>query len=64
KQELERGELIRSSDRNIAASTAIAVLIFISVFLWGASSIGLALFVAGGGLGLLLIWLVVRSGKY
>jgi PAS domain S-box-containing protein len=44
KQELERGELIQSSDRNIAVATVIAVLIIGSSFLWGASIIGLGIF--------------------
>jgi hypothetical protein len=63
KQELERGELIRSSDRNIAFATAIAVLI-IGSLLWGITPVGLTLFIACCGLGLILIWLVVKSGKY
>ena len=63
KQELERGELIRSSDRNIAFATAIAVLI-IGSLLWGINTVGLTLFAACCGLGLMLIWLVVKSGKY
>src|SRR6201993_5007477 len=57
KQELERGELIRSSDRNIAFATSIAVLI-IGSLLWGINAVGLALFVACCSLGLLLILLV------
>jgi PAS domain S-box-containing protein len=63
-QELERGELIRSSDRNIAVGTVIAALIISSSFLWGATALGLAIFAACSTLGLLLVWLVVRSGKY
>jgi PAS domain S-box-containing protein len=63
KQELERGELIRSSDRNIAIATGIAVLIIISL-LGRITVIGLSLFAACCGLGLMLIWLVVKSGRY
>jgi PAS domain S-box-containing protein len=63
KQELERGELIRSSDRNIAIATALAVLI-IGSLLWGVNAVGLTVFVACCVLGLILVWLVVKSGKY
>jgi PAS domain S-box-containing protein len=63
KEELKRGELIRSSDRNIAFAASIAALI-IGSLLWGINPVGLALFVACCSLGLLLIWLVVKSGKY
>jgi PAS domain S-box-containing protein len=63
KQELERGELIRSSDRNIAIATALAILI-IGSLLWGINAVGLTIFVACCVLGLILVWLVVKSGKY
>ena len=63
KQEFERDKLIRSSDRNIAAGTVIAILI-IGSFLWGVTNIGLTIFVASCSLGLIFIWLVVKSGKY
>jgi PAS domain S-box-containing protein len=64
KQEFERGELMRSSDRNIAVGAIIAVLIIGSSFLWGMTIIGLAVFVICCSIGLILIWLVVKSGKY
>ncbi len=73
KQEFERGELIRSSDRNIAVGLVIAALIIGSSFLlfaakgplmWGTTIIGLTPFAVGCSLGLILIWLVVKSGKY
>jgi PAS domain S-box-containing protein len=63
KQEFVRGELIGSSDRNIAIGTVIAVLI-IGPFLWGITNIGLSIFVISCSLGLILTWLVVKSGKY
>jgi PAS domain S-box-containing protein len=63
KQEFEREELIRYSDRNIAAGTVLAILI-IGPFLWGITTIGLTIFVVSCSLGLILIWLVVKSGKY
>ncbi len=63
KQELERGELIRSSDRNIAFATAIAVLI-VGSLLWGINPVGLTLFVACCVIGLILVWLIVTSGRY
>jgi PAS domain S-box-containing protein len=71
-QEVERYELVRSSDRNIAVGTVIAVLIVGSSFLffhkgpltWGMTVIGLTVFAVGCGVGLILIWLVVKSGKY
>ncbi len=63
KQELERGELIRSSDRNIAFATSIAILM-IGSLLWGINPIGLTIFAACCGLGLILVWLVVKSGRY
>jgi PAS domain S-box-containing protein len=72
-QEVESGELNRSSDRNIAAGLVIAALIVGSSFLffaakgplmWGMTIIGLTVFVVGCSLGLILIWLVVKSGKY
>jgi PAS domain S-box-containing protein len=64
KQEFERHKLIRSSDRNIAIGTVIGVLIIGSSFLWGMPIIGLTVFVVCCSLGLILIWLVVKSGKY
>jgi PAS domain S-box-containing protein len=71
-QEVERYELVRSSDRNIAVGTVIAVLIVGSSFLffhkgpltWGMTVIGLTVFAVGCSVGLILIWLVVKSGKY
>ncbi len=66
------GELNRSSNR-IAVGLVIAALIVGSSFMlladkgpsmWGMTIIGLAVFAAGCSLGLMLIWLVVRSGKY
>ena len=64
KQEFERGELIRSSDRNIAVGSVIAALILGSSFWWGMTAIGLTAFVVCWSLGLILIWLVVKSGRY
>jgi hypothetical protein len=64
KQEFERGDLIRSSDRNIAVGSVIAALIIGSSFLWGMTTIGLTVFVVCCSLGFILIWLVVKSGKY
>jgi PAS domain S-box-containing protein len=63
KEELERGELILSSDRNIAIATVLAVLI-IGSLLWGINPVGLTVFVACCVLGLILAWFVVKSGKY
>ncbi|HUZ91876.1 MAG TPA: hypothetical protein VMU78_08250 [Methylocella sp.] len=71
-QEVERGELIQSSDRNIAVGVVIAGLIVGSSFLlfdkgplmWGMTIIGLTVFAVGCSLGSVLIWLVVKSGKY
>ncbi len=66
------GELDRSSNR-IAVALVIAALIIGSSFMlladkgplvWGMTSIGLGVFAVGSTLGLALIWLVVRSGKY
>ena len=64
KQEFQRGELIRSSGRDLAVGTVIAVLIIGSSFLWGMTIIGLAVFVICCSIGLILIWHVVKSGKY
>jgi PAS domain S-box-containing protein len=64
KQEVERGEQILSSDRNIAVGAVIAALIIGSSFLWGMTIIGLTVFVVCCSLGFILIWLVVKSGKY
>jgi PAS domain S-box-containing protein len=72
-QEVESGELNRSSDRNIAVGLVIAALIVGSSFLffaakgplmWGMTIIALTVFAVGCSLGLILIWLVVKSGKY
>jgi PAS domain S-box-containing protein len=63
KQELERGEFIRSSDRNIAIGTVLAILI-VGPFLWGITNIGLTIFVASCSFGLMLIWRLAKSGKY
>ncbi|MBO0733247.1 MAG: AarF/ABC1/UbiB kinase family protein [Methylocapsa sp.] len=66
------GELHRSSNR-IAVGLVIAALIIgaSSMMLsekgplvWGMTAIGLAAFAVGCSLGLMLIWLVVKSGKY
>jgi ubiquinone biosynthesis protein len=66
------GELNRSSNR-IAVGLVIAALIVGSSFMliadrgplmWGMTVIGLVVFTVGCSLGLTLIWLVVRSGKY
>jgi ubiquinone biosynthesis protein len=66
------GELDRSSNR-VAVALVIAALIIGSSFLllaekgplvWGMTSIGLGVFTIGSMLGLALIWLVVKSGKY
>jgi PAS domain S-box-containing protein len=72
-QEVESGELNRSSDRNIAVGLVIAALIVGSSFLFfaakgplmgGMTIIALTVFAVGCSLGLILIWLVVKSGKY
>ena len=63
RQELERGELMLSSDRNIAIAALLAVLI-IGSMLWGTNAVGLTVFVACCVLVLILVWLVVKSGKY
>ena len=66
------GELNRSSNR-IAVALVIASLIVGSSFMlladkgpsmWGMTVIGLAVFAVGCSLGLTLIYLVVKSGKY
>ncbi len=66
------GELHRSSNR-IAVGLVIASLIIGSSFLllaekgpmlWGVTLMGLVVFSIGCSLGLTLIWLIVRSGKY
>ena len=66
------GELNRSSNR-IAVGLVIAALIVGSSVLlladkgplmWGMTIIGLTVFAVGCSLGLILIWLVVKSGKY
>jgi ubiquinone biosynthesis protein len=65
-------ELNRSSNR-IAVGLVIAALIIGSSFMllaekgplvWGMTVIGLVVFALGCSLGLMLIWLVVKSGKY
>ncbi|MGH6837145.1 MAG: PAS domain-containing protein [Methylocella sp.] len=71
-QEVKRFALWRWSDRNINVGTVIAALIVGSSFwfldkaplTWGMSIIGLTVFAVGCSLGLILIWLVVKSGKY
>jgi PAS domain S-box-containing protein len=71
-QEVQGFELVRSSDRNIAVGLVIAALIVGSSFLffhkapltWEMTVIGLTVFAVGCSLGLILIWLVVKSGKY
>ena len=70
-QEADSGELNRSNNR-IAVRLVIAALIVGSSFLllanegplaWGTTIIGLTVFAVGCSLGLILIWLVVKSGK-
>jgi PAS domain S-box-containing protein len=72
-QDIESGELNRSSNRNIAIGLVIAALIVGSSFLlfanrgpltWGTTIIGLTPFAVGCSLGLILIWLIVKSSKY
>ena len=72
-QDIESGELNRSSNLNIEVGLVIAVLIVGSSFLlfanrgpltWGTTIIALTVFAVGCSLGLILIWLVVKSGKY
>jgi len=73
KQEFERGVVLGTSDRNIAVGLVIAAIIVGSSFLffaakgpliWGMTIIALTVFAVGCSLGLMLIWLVVKSGKY
>ena len=64
KQVFERGELLGSSDRNIAVGSVLAALIISSSFLWGMTITGLTVFVVCCILGFIVIWLVVKSGKY
>ncbi len=64
KQEFERGKMLGSSDRNIAVGSVLAALIVSSSFLWGTTITGLTVFVASCILGFIVIWLVVKSGKY
>lgn len=64
KLERERARLIGSSDRNLAAGAMIAGLIIGSSFLWGATTGGLTAFVASGAAGVMLLGLLIRSGKY
>jgi adenylate cyclase len=72
-QDIESGELNRSSNRNIAIGLVIAALIVGSSFLlfanrgpltWGTTIIGLTPFAVGCSLGLILIWLIVKPSKY
>jgi hypothetical protein len=72
-QDIESGELNLSSNRNIAVGLVIAALIVGSSFLlfanhgpltWGTTIIGLTPFAVGCSLGLILIWRLVKSGKY
>jgi PAS domain S-box-containing protein len=72
-QDIESGELNRSSNRNIAIGLVIAALIVGSSFLlfanrgpltWGTTIIGLTPFAVGCSLGLILIRLIVKSSKY
>jgi hypothetical protein len=72
-QDIESGELNRSSNRNIEVGLVVAVLIIGSSFLlfanrgpltWGTTIIGLTPFAVGCSLGLILIWLIVKSSKY
>jgi len=72
-QDIESGELNLSSNRNIAVGLVIAALIVGSGFLlfanngpltWGTTIIGLTPFAVGCSLGFILIWRVVKSGKY
>ncbi len=64
KQQFERGASLGTSDRNIALGLVIAALIIVSSFLWGTTTIGLTVFAVCCSLGFILIWLVVKSGKY
>ncbi len=64
KQEFERGKMLGSSDRNIAVGAVLAALIVSSSFLWGMTITGLTVFVVSCILGFIVIWLVVKSGKY
>ena len=70
-QEVDSGELNWSNNR-IAVRLVIAALIVGSSFLllanegpltWGMTIIGFTVFAVGCSLGLILIWLVVKSGK-
>ena len=72
-QDIESGKLNLSSNRNIAIGLVIAALIVGSSFLlfanggpltWGTTIIGLTPFAVGCSLGLIFIWLLVKSGKY
>lgn len=71
-EEAVRGELSRSSDRNVVLAAVIGVLIVGSGFLlfdhgaraWETAVMGLGVFAASYGLGLVLIWRVVKSGTY
>jgi PAS domain S-box-containing protein len=72
-QDIESGKLNLSSNRNIAIGLVIAALIVGSSFLlfanggpltWGTTIIGLTPFAVGCSLGLIFIWLLLKSGKY
>ena len=56
--------MLGSSDRNIAVGSVLAALIISSSFLWGMTTTGLTVFVVSCILGFIVIWLVVKSGKY
>jgi len=64
KQEFERSKMLGSSDRNIAVGSVLAALIISSSFLGGMTITGLTVFVVSCILGFIVIWLVVKSGKY
>ncbi len=64
KQESERSKMLGSSDRNIAVGSVLAALIISSSFLGGMTITGLTVFVVSCILGFIVIWLVVKSGKY
>ncbi|MGH6850060.1 MAG: PAS domain-containing protein [Methylocella sp.] len=71
-QEAERFKLGRWGDRNVTVGLVIAAVIVSSSFAlfhkgpltWGMTIMGLTFFAVGSSLGLTLIWLVVKSGKY
>jgi PAS domain S-box-containing protein len=73
-QEAKRFELGRFSNRNISFGLVVIALIYGPSFLfllldkgsltWGMTNIGLTVFAVGCSLGLILIWRVLKSGKY